>query len=241
MPEEVTYATLQFPDPSKLQKFQENYNLKRTDNHEMPETEMDGETENNAGGVESRAELAESRAVTGPKASSKMWCTVALISLTVNLLVLAGLGTLGLINYQKLIFGNRTVDDIQQNTIQQLEKILTLYMNMYNNISSEQISFKNMIEDTLQELSNFTSKHCEDLKQKENHVELHLCLDSWMWHGDNRSKPHFQVDMDNKSNYSKSQLYIRCLPSPISWMDLNCPLKKTNEAAENVLKLCILT
>ncbi|XP_077602106.1 C-type lectin domain family 12 member A-like [Crocuta crocuta] len=235
MPEEVIYATLQFPDSSKLKKFEENYSLKRTDSHEMPEMEMDGETENKAGGVESRAEMAQSRPVTGPKAPSRVWCTVAFISLTMNLLVLAGLGTLHLMNYQELIFGNRTVDDIQQSTIQRLEKNVTLYMNMYDNISREYISFKSMIEDRLQELSFFTSKYCEDLKQKENYVEFHLCFDSWMWHGNSSSRPHSQVDMNNKSNYYKSQLYITCLPSPFSWMDLNCSLKKTNEAAENVV------
>lgn len=30
MPEEVIYATLQFPDSSKLKKFEENYSLKTT-------------------------------------------------------------------------------------------------------------------------------------------------------------------------------------------------------------------
>ncbi|XP_077931724.1 uncharacterized protein LOC118519168 [Halichoerus grypus] len=97
MPEEVTYATLQFPNAIQLKTSQESYSLKRTDNHEVPEMEMDGETENREEGVESRAELAESRAVAGHNTQSKVWCAVAFISITVNLVVLAGLGSLGLL------------------------------------------------------------------------------------------------------------------------------------------------
>ncbi|ELW71465.1 Heterogeneous nuclear ribonucleoproteins C1/C2 [Tupaia chinensis] len=61
MSNEVTYATLKFPNTSKTNNLQENYSLKRTDN--VPETEMDSGAEIEQGGVESRVEEAESRAV----------------------------------------------------------------------------------------------------------------------------------------------------------------------------------
>ncbi|CAK7299136.1 hypothetical protein VULLAG_LOCUS7359 [Vulpes lagopus] len=240
MPEEVTYATLKFPNPSKSKISQESYCLRRAENHEVPEMEIDGEAESRAEGVESTAELAESRAVAGHSTLSKVWCAVSLISLILNLVVLAGLGTLGIINYWKLISGNRTEYDVQQSNIQQLEEKVTIWMNMYNNASNEHNIFKNMTQNTIKELNNFTSQYCEDLKQKENDVRFHSCLESWMWHG-NTNKCHAQMNMDNNTSCNSTQLFFRCLTSPIPWMNLNCSLKKTDQAAGSVLNLCIVT
>ncbi|KAF3816354.1 uncharacterized protein LOC118025437 [Mirounga leonina] len=240
MPEEVTYATLQFPNAIQLKTSQESYSLKRTDNHEVPEMEMDGETENREKGVESRAEWAESRAVAGHNTQSKVWCTVAFISITVNLVVLAGLGSLGLMYYWKLIFNNRTANDIEQSKIQQLEENVTLCMSMYNNASDEHIIFKNITPNTLEELNNFTLEYCEDLKKKENDVRFHSCLESCMWYG-NGSQYHDQMNMDNKTNCNQTQLFFKCLPSPFPWMDLNCSLKNRNQEEERVLKFCVVT
>ncbi|XP_057175014.1 C-type lectin domain family 12 member B-like isoform X2 [Ursus arctos] len=240
MPEEVTYATLQFPNASKSKKSEESYSLQRTDNHEGPETEMDGEAENRAAGVESTAELADSRAVPGHSTQCKVWCTVAFISMTVNLVVLAGLGTLGLMNYWKLIFNNRTANDIEQSKIQQLEENVTRYMNMYHNASQEHIIFKNMTENTLEKLNNFTSAYCEDLKENKNDVGFHSCSESWMWYG-NGNQCHAQMNTDNKTTCNQTQLFFRCLPSPIPQINLNCTLKKRNQEEESVLKFCIVT
>uniref|UniRef100_A0A7N5JWQ0 C-type lectin domain family 12 member A n=1 Tax=Ailuropoda melanoleuca TaxID=9646 RepID=A0A7N5JWQ0_AILME len=240
MPEEVTYATLRFPNASKSKKSEESYSLQRTDNHEGPETEMDGEAENRAAGVESTAELAESRAVPGHSTQCKVWCTVAFISMTVNLVVLAGLGTLGLMNYWKLICNNRTANDIEQSKIQQLEENVTQYMNMYHNASQEHIIFKNKTENTLEKLNNFTSAYCEDLKEKKNDFEFHSCSESWMWYG-NGNQCHAQMNTDNKTTCNQTQLFFRCLPSPIPRINLNCTLQKRNQEEESVLKFCIVT
>ncbi|XP_045869969.1 C-type lectin domain family 12 member B-like isoform X2 [Meles meles] len=240
MPEEVTYATLKFPNASQVKTSQESYSLKRTDNHEVPEMEMDGETENRAEGVESIPEMAESRAVAGHSTQSKVWCTVAFISLTVNLLVLAGLGTLGLMYYWKLIFNNRTTNDIEQSKIQQLEENLTLCMNMYNNVSNELIIFENMTQNTLKELKNFTSEYCEELMKKEKDVQFHSCLESWMWYG-NGSQDHAQMNMNSKKNCNNTQVFFRCFPLPIPWVDLDSPFKKANWEEGMVLKFCIVT
>ncbi|XP_027975618.1 uncharacterized protein LOC114221714 isoform X2 [Eumetopias jubatus] len=240
MPEEVTYATLQFPKSSQLKTSQESYSLKRAVNHEVPEMEMDGETENREERVESRAEMAESRAVAGHSTQSKVWCTVAFISITVNLLVLAGLGTLGLMNYWKLIFNNGTANDIEQSKIQQLEENVTLCKNMYNNASDEHIIYKNITQNILKELKDFTSEYCEDLKKKENDVRFHSCSESRMWYGNGRQY-HDQMNMDNKTNCNQTQLFFKCLPSPFPETDLNCSLKKRNQEEERILKFCIVT
>uniref|UniRef100_A0A7N5KJI7 C-type lectin domain family 12 member A n=1 Tax=Ailuropoda melanoleuca TaxID=9646 RepID=A0A7N5KJI7_AILME len=136
MPEEVTYATLRFPNASKSKKSEESYSLQRTDNHEGPETEMDGEAENRAAGVESTAELAESRAVPD--------------------------------------------------------------------------------------------------------FEFHSCSESWMWYG-NGNQCHAQMNTDNKTTCNQTQLFFRCLPSPIPRINLNCTLQKRNQEEESVLKFCIVT
>lgn len=39
-------------------------------------------------------------------------------------------------------------------------------MDIYKNVSSEHITLKNMLENTLKVLNNFISKYSEDLKQK---------------------------------------------------------------------------
>ncbi|XP_032203125.1 C-type lectin domain family 12 member A isoform X3 [Mustela erminea] len=238
MPEEVTYATLKFPNASQVKTSQESYSLKRADNHEVPEMEMDGETENRARGAESIPEMAESRAVAGHSTQSKVWCTVAFISLTVNLVVLAGLGTLGLTYYWKLIFNNRTTNDIEQSNIQQLEENLMLCMNMYNNVSNELIIFENMTQNILKELTNFTSEYCEELMKKEKDVQFHSCLESWYGNG---SQGHAQMNMDSKKNCNNTQVFFRCFPLPIPWVDLDSPFKKTNWEEGKVLKFCIVT
>ncbi|XP_070125950.1 uncharacterized protein [Equus caballus] len=98
MPEEVTYATLKFPNPSQTKKLQDSSSLKRTDNQKVPELELGSETGNGTEGAERTVEAVESTAMRGHSAPSKTWCSVAFISLTLNLVVLAGLGTLGLMN-----------------------------------------------------------------------------------------------------------------------------------------------
>ncbi|KAJ8790946.1 hypothetical protein J1605_021040 [Eschrichtius robustus] len=73
----------------------------------------------------------------GRSTPSKVWCPIAFISLLLNLVVLAGLGTLGLTNYYKLIiFGSRTHYDAQENVTERVERTTTLPTNMPTNVSA---------------------------------------------------------------------------------------------------------
>ncbi|XP_039730229.1 uncharacterized protein LOC120611714 isoform X2 [Pteropus medius] len=170
MPEEVTYATLKFPNSSKTKNLQESCSLKRTDNHEVPELELDGVAENGTGRAESIAEVAENKAVRGRTVSWKVWSLVVFILLSLNLVVLAGLGTLVLMN-----------------------------------------------------------------------LTFCSCSVSWIRHGDS-GKPHSsKINMNNQKNENRTQLHIRCLPSSVSWMNLNCTPNKTIMKAKNLSNFCILT
>nr|KAF6369390.1 hypothetical protein mMyoMyo1_010735 [Myotis myotis] len=243
MSEEVTYATLKFPNPSQSTKLQESCSLKRTDNYEMPELELNNAAENGPTSIESTAELPESIAVRGlPGGHSvplKVWGLVAFILLMLNLVVLAGLGTLIVMNYHELFSSNRTAYDRQQNIIEQLERNIILYRDMYKNISNEQVAFKNMFENTLKSWKKFTSKYDEGIKKKENDLRSCSCSESCIWYG-NSGKNFSSLICDNEKNGNRTQLFISCLPSPVSWMQLNCTLPKKNKTTENVSKFCIL-
>ncbi|KAF6339759.1 hypothetical protein mRhiFer1_008036 [Rhinolophus ferrumequinum] len=241
MPEEVTYATLKFPNASKTEKSQESCSLKRTDNHEVPELELDGAAGNETGRNEGTTEVAGSRAVRGHTTPSKVWHLVAFILLMLNLAVLVALGTLILMNYQELFFSNRTSYDGQRSIVQQLERNTTLYMDIYKNVSSEHITLKNMLENTLKVLNNFISKYSEDLKQKKKDLRSCSYSVSCACHDDSRKGHSSSMDMNNGKEEDKTQLFIGCLPSPVSWRDLNCTLTKTNKTAKNVSDFCILT
>nr|XP_019569041.1 PREDICTED: C-type lectin domain family 12 member A-like [Rhinolophus sinicus] len=241
MPEEVTYATLNFPNTSKAEKSQESCILKKTDNHEVPELELDGAAGNETGRNEDTAEVAGSRAVRGHTTPSKVWHLVAFIFLMLNLAVLVGLGTLILMNYQELFFSNRTSYDGQRSIIEQLERNMTLYMDIYKNVSSEHTTLKNMLENTLKVLNNFISKYSEDLKQKEKDLTLCSYSVSCACHGDSKKGHSSSMNMNNGKAANKTQLLIGCLPSPVSWRDVHCTLNKKNETAKNVSDFCILT
>lgn len=241
MPEEVTYATVKFSNTSKTMKPQDSCGLKRTDNHEVPELELDGAAGNGTGRIENTVEVAGRRAVRGHSVPSKVWCLPAFILLMLNLVVLAGLGTLILMNYQELFFSNRTAHDRGQSIIEQWERTIPLFMDICKNVSSEHIIFKNMLERTLEVLNNFPSKYGEDLKQKKKEITSPSCSASCVCHGDSKNGHCFSMNMDDGKKGNKSQLPIRCVPLPISWMDLNCTLDNTNKGAKNVSDFCILT
>ncbi|XP_066120165.1 uncharacterized protein [Saccopteryx bilineata] len=240
MPEEVAYATLKFPNLSKSKKIQESHSLKRTDNQEAPELELDGTVEHGPRRVESTAKAAESRAVRGHSGPFKVWGPVAFILLMLNLVVLAGLGTLILTNHQKLFFSNKTAYDSPQSITEQLENNITLYMNMYRNVSSEHTALKAMFENKLKELNNSISKCYEDLQQKKNELECCSFSKSWIQYIKSR-KDCFYLRYDHEKNGNRTQLFFTCLPSPVFWMDLNCTLIKTNKTAANVSESCLLT
>ncbi|KAM5334660.1 uncharacterized protein AAES06_008379 isoform 1-T1 [Glossophaga mutica] len=224
MSEEVTYATLQFPNPSKSKKLQESCSLKRT----VPELELDGAAENRPEAAESTIEAAESRAMQGHSNPWKVWGLVAFIVLMLNLAVMAGLGTLILMDYQKLFFSSGTAYDKQQSITEQVEKNITLYLDMYKNISSEHISFKNMLENTLKELKECTSKCHERLKQKDNDFSCCSCSKACECQNKNkRSSSSLRCDSEMFGN--RTQLFITCLPSPVSWKDLNCTCIKMKQ------------
>ncbi|XP_004451250.2 C-type lectin domain family 12 member A-like [Dasypus novemcinctus] len=173
-----------------------------------------------------------------------------------NLVVLAGLGTLGLMHYHKFIQFNYTTADETQKKIAQLEKNLSLYMNMYENVSSEHKILKNMSENTSRELKNLTSKYCEDLKLKRKELKFNLCPQSWVWREDScyyfspeqktfqdsasdcTKNNSFLMRIDNKENWNRMQLFVRCLPSPTSWLNLTCILNEEDLSAQNESKLC---
>ncbi|XP_045443361.1 uncharacterized protein LOC118730679 [Pipistrellus kuhlii] len=245
MPEEVTYATLKFPNTSQSKKLLESCSLERTENHEMPELKLNNAAENGPTSIESTAVLPESRAVRGlPVGHSvplKVWGPVVFILLMLNLAVLAGLGTLIIMNYQELFSSNRTVydNDRQQNIITQLERNRILYMDMYKKFSSEHFALKNMVENTLKSLKNFTSKYDEVVKKKKNDLRFCSCSESCKWHGDS-GKNFSSLICDIEKNGNTTQLFIRCLPSPVSWMHLNCTVPKKKERTEYESKFCIL-
>lgn len=241
MPEEVTYATIKFSNTSKTVKPQESCSLKKTDNHEVPELELDGAAGNGTGRIENTVEVAGSRAVRGHSVPSKVWCFAAFVLLMLNLVVLAGLGTLILMNYQQLFFSNRTAHDGERSIIERWERNIPLFMDICKNLSSEHIIFKKRLETTLEALNNFPSKYCEDLKQKKKELTSPSCSASCVCHEDSKKGHCFLMNMDDGKNGNKTQLPIRCVPLPISWMDLNCTLDNTNKGAKNVADFYILT
>ncbi|KAM5334661.1 uncharacterized protein AAES06_008379 isoform 2-T2 [Glossophaga mutica] len=153
MSEEVTYATLQFPNPSKSKKLQESCSLKRT----VPELELDGAAENRPEAAESTIEAAESRAMQGHSNPWKVWGLVAFIVLMLNLAVMAGLGTLILMDFSCCS----------------------------------------------------CSKACECQNKNK------------------RSSSSLRCDSEMFGN--RTQLFITCLPSPVSWKDLNCTCIKMKQ------------
>ncbi|XP_037023747.2 C-type lectin domain family 12 member A-like [Artibeus jamaicensis] len=219
MSEEVTYATLQFPNPSKSKKLKESCSLKRT------ELELNGAADNRPEAAKSAFEAAETRAARGHSNPWKVWVIVAFTVLMLNLAVMAGLGTLILMDYQKLFFSNRPEYDKPQNITGQWEKNITLYLDMYKNISSEHIFFKNMLKNALQELKEYASKCHERLKQQNS--DLRCCSCSKECKCQNESKSNSSsLGCDSEIFGNRTQLLITCLPSPVSWKDLNCTCAK---------------
>uniref|UniRef100_A0A8D1SCE3 Uncharacterized protein n=1 Tax=Sus scrofa TaxID=9823 RepID=A0A8D1SCE3_PIG len=226
MAEEVTYATLKFPNHSKTNEPQDSHSLKRTDNHDRPELELEDKAETGTGSVEATAKVAESRAMRGHSVPSKVWCTIAFISLSLKLVMLAGLGTLVLMNYYKLFSSNTTASDMQLVLTEQVERNTTLDVNVPKNVSGQ---------------------------------GFYSCSKLWIWHGNccyyfstelktsNTSnsdceKNHFSLmNTDDSENWNRTQLFFRCLPSPVSWMDLNFTLDNTNQTEEDVSNISMLT
>ncbi|XP_006875538.1 PREDICTED: uncharacterized protein LOC102825461 [Chrysochloris asiatica] len=165
MPEEVTYATLKFPNSSKNTS-QERCNLKRTDPQEKQELELSGGVETGTAKTKNTTAVSDSEAGRGQRDPSRVWCHVAYVSLMLHLVVLAVLGTLGSMYYHKFIpCGNRTTSECPQSIMEQLKKNLTLCMEMKNNISREHTIFKSKSETKITELKNLLSKYCENSKQ----------------------------------------------------------------------------
>lgn len=238
MPEEVTYATLKFPNPSKSVQLQECCSLKRTENHEVPEAELDQGAGSEARDPERPAAAAAGRAAAGQYVPSKLWGPVAFVFLLLNLIVLAALGTLILMNYHQLSFSNSTAYDGQPSALEQLERTITLYMDMYKNVSSEHTVFKNMLEDTLKQWNNSMSKFYEDLMKEKNDLSCCSCTKSCTQH-ESKERSFFPLRCEEKK-YNLTQLFITCLPSPDSGMKQNHMPTMTTKA-KNVSEFCILT
>uniref|UniRef100_A0A8D1DYZ2 C-type lectin domain-containing protein n=2 Tax=Sus scrofa TaxID=9823 RepID=A0A8D1DYZ2_PIG len=193
MAEEVTYATLKFPNHSKTNEPQDSHSLKRTDNHDRPELELEDKAETGTGSVEATAKVAESRAMR---------------------------------DYYKLFSSNTTASDMQLVLTEQVERNTTLDVNVPKNVSGQ---------------------------------GFYSCSKLWIWHGNccyyfstelktsNTSnsdceKNHFSLmNTDDSENWNRTQLFFRCLPSPVSWMDLNFTLDNTNQTEEDVSNISMLT
>ncbi|XP_020948025.1 C-type lectin domain family 12 member B isoform X2 [Sus scrofa] len=193
MAEEVTYATLKFPNHSKTNEPQDSHSLKRTDNHDRPELELEDKAETGTGSVEATAKVAESRAMR---------------------------------DYYKLFSSNTTASDMQLVLTEQVERNTTLDVNVPKNVSGQ---------------------------------GFYSCSKLWIWHGNccyyfstelktsNTSnsdceKNHFSLmNTDDSENWNRTQLFFRCLPSPVSWMDLNFTLDNTNQTVEDVSNISMLT
>nr|XP_023404883.1 C-type lectin domain family 12 member B-like [Loxodonta africana] len=242
MPEEVTYATLKFPNPSKTKTLQESYSQKKTDNQEAQELELHGEAETGTERIEGTVKVSKSR---GQRASSRVWYQIACILLVLHLVMLAGLGTLGLMYYKEFIgCTNRMTSELPESQMEQLRRNLTFYMEMFNNVSSEHSIFKNKSENEIRELKDLASKNWEDLKQE---GKDHTCSELWMSHGDKcyyfsttannfsemnnsdcRMNHSYLMHINSEINTNRTQLFICCLPSSDSLVDLNCTLNKKN-------------
>ncbi|KAM9672637.1 C-type lectin domain family 12 member A-like isoform 2-T2 [Trichechus inunguis] len=214
MPEEVTYATLKFPDSPKMKTLQESCSQKRA----------------------------------GQRASSCKRYQFLCISLMLHLVLLASLGTLELMCYQQFILCTKGTSEPPQSITEQLKRNLTLCVEMYNNVSSEHIISKNMSENKIRKLKNLVSQYCKDLKQKRKDP---TCSKLWISHGEKcyyfstEQKNHFcfeknnsdctmnhslLMSINNEMNSNRAQsvlgfvLFIHCLPSPNSSVELNCTL-----------------
>ncbi|XP_049738386.1 uncharacterized protein LOC126075161 isoform X3 [Elephas maximus indicus] len=221
MPEEVTYATLKFPNPSKTKTLQESYSQKKTDNQEAQELELHGEAETGTERIEGTVKVSKSR---GQRASSRVWYQIACILLVLHLVMLAGLGTLGLMYYKEFIgCTNHMTSELPESQTEQLRRNLTFYMEMFNNVSSEHSIFKNKSENEIRELKDLASKNCEDLKQEGKANNF-----SEMNNSDCRMNHSYLMHINSEINTNRTQLFICCLPSSDSLVDLNCTLNKKN-------------
>ncbi|KAM9672636.1 C-type lectin domain family 12 member A-like isoform 1-T1 [Trichechus inunguis] len=245
MPEEVTYATLKFPDSPKMKTLQESCSQKRADNQEVQELELHGGAETGTERIKSTVKLSESR---GQRASSCKRYQFLCISLMLHLVLLASLGTLELMCYQQFILCTKGTSEPPQSITEQLKRNLTLCVEMYNNVSSEHIISKNMSENKIRKLKNLVSQYCKDLKQKRKDP---TCSKLWISHGEKcyyfstEQKNHFcfeknnsdctmnhslLMSINNEMNSNRAQsvlgfvLFIHCLPSPNSSVELNCTL-----------------
>ncbi|XP_049738387.1 C-type lectin domain family 12 member B-like isoform X4 [Elephas maximus indicus] len=209
MPEEVTYATLKFPNPSKTKTLQESYSQKKTDNQEAQELELHGEAETGTERIEGTVKVSKSR------------------------------------DYKEFIgCTNHMTSELPESQTEQLRRNLTFYMEMFNNVSSEHSIFKNKSENEIRELKDLASKNCEDLKQE---GKDHTCSELWISHGDKcyyfsttannfsemnnsdcRMNHSYLMHINSEINTNRTQLFICCLPSSDSLVDLNCTLNKKN-------------
>ncbi|XP_070646245.1 C-type lectin domain family 12 member B-like isoform X1 [Bos indicus] len=254
MSEEVTYATLKFSNP-KTKKPQESHSLKRTDSHETPDLELGGEAETGAGSIRGTAEVTESRAMKGHSAPSKVWYPIAFVSLSLNLVVLAGLGALGLMHYYKLIFNSKTVYDVQLNVTDHMETT-TLPTDMPTTVSVASVVSDSVRPHRRQPTSLPSPWVSPDCPYSD--PALHLCSEIWIQYGSNFynfstkiicntcdsdcEKNHSSLmNMDDGENRNRTKLFLRCRPLYIFQTLLNSVSNNTNQTERNVSDISILT
>lgn len=170
---EVTYATVKFSKSSETE-LEESSDYKPTDDHEVPAMELSEEAENRRKRVESTVEMVKSRAVKGHRNLWKIWCPFAFISLLMNVVVLAGLGTLFFWNFHKSIMCNTTEIESQGNLKDMIDN-LTFLKNTMGDFVSEYILLKNKTCCAIATFTNCTHE-CYDKTQGSilKHLEKNL-------------------------------------------------------------------
>ncbi|XP_027632428.1 C-type lectin domain family 12 member B-like [Tupaia chinensis] len=223
MSNEVTYATLKFPNTSKTNNLQENYSLKRTDN--VPETEMDSGAEIEQGGVESRVEEAESRAVRDYQ--ELFLCNRTAFEIQQNRMEqLERNWTLFMAKFKNVSSEHSIFKIVSENTLIEL-----------NNYTS------NYCEDLKEKKDVFAFNLCSDSWIWHQNSCYYFSTEQKFFEkntSDCRKQYCSLMKMDNEQNWTLTQLFFSGLPSPHLWVGLNCTLNKRNQTTENVSNFCSL-
>ncbi|XP_070646247.1 C-type lectin domain family 12 member B-like isoform X3 [Bos indicus] len=192
---------------------------------------------------------------TGHSAPSKVWYPIAFVSLSLNLVVLAGLGALGLMHYYKLIFNSKTVYDVQLNVTDHMETT-TLPTDMPTTVSVASVVSDSVRPHRRQPTSLPSPWVSPDCPYSD--PALHLCSEIWIQYGSNFynfstkiicntcdsdcEKNHSSLmNMDDGENRNRTKLFLRCRPLYIFQTLLNSVSNNTNQTERNVSDISILT
>nr|XP_031299658.1 uncharacterized protein LOC116150302 [Camelus dromedarius] len=132
-------------------------------------------------------------------------------------------------NDPKLNLGSRTAYDTQENITGQVERDTTLHINVHENVSGEH---------PILIAWDFCSRSELWIRPGNSCYHFPTELKTFRASSSDCGKKHSSLmTTDNGENRNRTQLFIRCLPSPVSWMNLNCTLNNTNQTAEDISNL----